>query len=318
MPYKHNARTRHKFKKSTYKVTNWTEYNEALRRRGDVTIWFTAEAMKAWVPEKTGGRGRPKNYSDIAIETCLFLRLVFSLPLRQTEGFAKSLVQLMQLELDVPDYSTLSKRSIAIKLSHLAQTLTPGSHVIVDSTGLKVYGKSEWQQEKHRTKAKRTWRKLHIAIDEKHQLIAWDITPNSTGDTTGAYDLLAQVEHEFTVVMGDGAYDSFHFNEAILKKQPDATIIIPPPSTAVSRRKKDTQRDKHIHLLQKVGRLAWQKQNNYGLRSHVELAILRYKKIIGPDMKARELPQQKTEGAIAVRALNRMTSLGMPTSVKVK
>lgn len=318
MPYKHNDRYRHKFKKSTYKVTNWTEYNEALRKRGDITIWFTAEAIKAWTPDKTGGRGRPKNYSDLAIETCLFLRLVFSLPLRQTEGFAKSLIQLMHLELDIPDYSTLSKRSIVLELSHLAQTLTPGSHIIVDSTGLKVYGKSEWQQEKYGTNAKRTWRKLHIAIDEKHQIIAWDITPNSTGDMTGAYDLLAQLEHEFTVVMGDGAYDSFHLNEAILKKQPEATIIIPPPSTAVSSRKKDTQRDKHIRLLEKVGRLTWQKQNNYGLRSHVELAILRYKKIIGTDMKARELPQQKTEGAISVRALNRMTSLGMPISVKVK
>lgn len=317
MPYKHNDRYRHKFKKSTYKVTNWTEYNEALRKRGDITIWFTAEAIKAWTPDKTGGRGRPKNYSDLAIETCLFLRLVFSLPLRQTEGFAKSLIQLMHLELDIPDYSTLSKRSIVLELSHLAQTLTPGSHVIVDSTGLKVYGKSEWQQEKYGTNAKRTWRKLHIAIDEKHQIIAWDITPNSTGDMTGAYDLLAQLEHEF-IVMGDGAYDSFHLNEAILKKQPEATIIIPPPSTAVSSRKKDTQRDKHIRLLEKVGRLTWQKQNNYGLRSHVELAILRYKKIIGTDMKARELPQQKTEGAISVRALNRMTSLGMPISVKVK
>lgn len=112
MPNKHNDKYRHKFKKATYKVINWAAYNESLRKRGDITIWFTEEAIKAWKPEKTGGRGRPKDYSELAIETCLFLRLVFSLPLRQTEGFAKSLVQLMHLELNIPDFSTLSKRSI--------------------------------------------------------------------------------------------------------------------------------------------------------------------------------------------------------------
>jgi hypothetical protein len=318
MPNKHNDKYRHKFKKATYKVTNWPEYNDALRKRGDITIWFTEEAIKAWTPEKTGGRGRPKEYSELAIETCLFLRMVYSLPLRQTEGFANSLVRLMALNLDIPDFSTLSKRSINLELSHLAQTLTPGSYVIVDSTGLKVYGKSEWHQEKHDAKAKRTWRKLHIAVDEKHQILAYDITLNSIGDTTGAFDLLAQVEHDFKVVMGDGAYDSFALNEAILTKQPDAKIVIPPPSVAVISQEGNTQRDNHIRLLDELGRMAWQKQNNYGLRSHIELAILRYKKVIGPAMKARELPQQKTEGGIGTRALNRMTSLGMPASVKVK
>lgn len=121
MPNKHNDRYRHKFKKTIYKVTNWPEYNDALRKRGDLTIWFTEEAIKAWKPEKTGGRGRPKDYSELAIETCLFFRLVYLLPLQQAEGFAKSLIQLMHLEVDIPDYTTLSKRSINLELSRLAQ-----------------------------------------------------------------------------------------------------------------------------------------------------------------------------------------------------
>ncbi|CDZ77269.1 hypothetical protein BN59_01551 [Legionella massiliensis] len=158
MPNKHNDKYRHKFKKAKYKVTNWADYNEALRKRGDITIWFTEDVIKAWKPEKTGGRGRPKDHSGLAIETYLFLRLVFSLPLRQAEGFTNSLVQLMHLELEIPDFSTHSKCSINLELSNLAQTLTPGSHVIVYSTGLKVYGKSEWHQEKHAAKARRTWR----------------------------------------------------------------------------------------------------------------------------------------------------------------
>ena len=137
--------------------------------------------------------------------------------------------------------------------------------------------------------ARRTWRKLHIVIDEKHQIIAYDITDNSKGDPT----------------------------TAILSKQPDANIVIPPPSGAVISQDGDSLRDQHIRLLQEVGRIAWQKENDYGLRSHVELCMLRYKKIIGPNMKAREIPQQKTEGGIGARVLNRMTSLGMPESHKV-
>ena len=317
MPNKHNDKYRHKFKKSTYKVTNWAEYNDALRRRGEITIWFTDEAIQSWAPEKTGKKGRPQKYSNLAIETCLFLRIVCSLPLRQTEGFACSLVRLMGLNLNVPDYSTLSKRSINLELSRLAQTLKPGSHIIIDSTGLKVYGKDEWHQDKHGVNARRTWRKLHIVIDERHQIIAYDITDNSKGDPTTAVDLLSQIEHAFNVVMGDGAYDSVKLTNAILNKQPGASIVIPPPSDAVISQDGNTQRDHHIRLLEELGRIAWQKENDYGLRSLVELCMLRYKKIIGPSMKAREIPQQKTESGVAVRALNRMTSLGMPISVKV-
>ena len=257
MPNKHNDKYRHKFKKSTYKVTNWAEYNDALRRRGEITIWFTDEAIQSWAPEKTGKKGRPQKYSNLAIETCLFLRIVCSLPLRQTEGFACSLVRLMGLNLNVPDYSTLSKRSINLELSRLAQTLKPGSHIIIDSTGLKVYGKDEWHQDKHGVNARRTWRKLHIVIDERHQIIAYDITDNSKGDPTTAVDLLSQIEHAFNVVMGDGAYDSVKLTNAILNKQPGASIVIPPPSDAVISQDGNTQRDHHIRLLEELGRIAW-------------------------------------------------------------
>ena len=106
MPNKHTDKYRHKFKKATYKVKNWSEYNDALRKRGDITIWFTDDAIHSWTPERTSKKGRPQKYSNLAIETCLFLRIVYSLPLRQTEGFARSLVGLMGLDLDIPDYST--------------------------------------------------------------------------------------------------------------------------------------------------------------------------------------------------------------------
>jgi hypothetical protein len=95
MPYKHNESRRHKIEKARYKVTNWPEYNKALRQRGYITIWFTEEALAAWHLAKTGARGRPQEYSDLAIETALFIRQVFHLPLRQTEGFMNSLTRLI-------------------------------------------------------------------------------------------------------------------------------------------------------------------------------------------------------------------------------
>ena len=130
-------------------------------------------------------------------------------------------------------------------------------------------------------------------------------------------DLLDQIKHVFNVVMGDGAYDSVKLTNAILNKQPEASIIIPPPSDAVISQDGIIQRDKHIRQLEGIGRMAWQKENDYGRRSHVELCMLRYKTIIGPSMKARDISQQKTEGGIATSALIRMTFLSMPVSVKV-
>ena len=140
MPYKHNESRRHKIEKARYKVTNWPEYNKALRQRGDITIWFTEEALAAWHPAKTGARGRPQEYSDLSIETALFIRQVFHLPLRQTEGFMNSLTRLMKSTISIPDYSSISKRSISLPRYVLSQAMEPGSLVIVDATGLKVYG----------------------------------------------------------------------------------------------------------------------------------------------------------------------------------
>ena len=107
MPYKYNEIHCHKFKKSRYKVTNWHEYNETLRRRGDITIWFTEEAIEQWHPIKTGARGRPMEYADHVIETAILIRQVFHLPLRQTEGFMNSIVRIMNVAITIPDFSSI-------------------------------------------------------------------------------------------------------------------------------------------------------------------------------------------------------------------
>ena len=317
MPYKHNESRSHKFTKPKYKVTNWPEYNEALRRRGDITIWFTQEAIDGWHPLKTGARGRPQVYSDFAIETAILIRQVFHLALRQTQGFMNSLARLMNAAITIPDFSSISKRSIELPRHVLSKALEPGSFVIVDSTGLKVYGKDEWHQEKHGVASRRTWRKLHLAIDENYQILACELTTPEVGDPTAVPDLLEQIEAPFDAFMGDGAYDGEPVSNAVLAKQPEAEVVVPPPKTAVISEAGNTQRDQHIQDIKEHGRIAWQKENDYGLRSRVELAIQRYKRIIGNTMKARALPHQKTEAWVSASALNTMTNLGMPVSVKI-
>jgi len=317
MPYKYNESRRDKFDKPRYKVTNWKDYNNALRRRGDITIWFTEEAIAEWHPAKTGVRGRPQEYADHAIETAGFIRQVFHLPLRQTEGFMNSIARVMHATISIPDFSCISKRSIDLPVLLLNKAMKPGSLVIVDSTGLKVYGKDEWHQENHTVPARRTWRKLHLAVDEKHQLIACELTTPEVGDPTAVPDLLAQVPPDFESFLGDGAYDGDPVYQAVAAKQPDATVVIPPHKTAVCSATGDTQRDQHIRTIAQEGQLSWQEKTRYGLRSYVELAIQRYKRIFGNTMKARALPQQKTEARISSSALNRMTQLGMPISVKI-
>ena len=308
MPYKHSESRSHKFTKPKYKVTNWPEYNDALRQRGDFTIWFTEAAIAEWRPAKTGARGRPQEYSDHAIETAILIRQVFHLPLRQTEGFMNSLTRHMNAAICIPDFSSISRRSVDLPRHILSKALQSGSLVIVDSTGLKVYGKDEWHQEKHDVPARRTWRKLHLAVE---------LTTPEVGDPTAVPDLLGQIDTPFEAFMGDGAYDGEPVCKAVLVKQPDAKVIVPPHKSAVRSPTDDTQRDEHIRAIEEHGRIAWQKKTDYGLRAHVELAIQRYKRIIGCAMKVRALAQQKTEAWFSASALNIMSHLGMPVSVKI-
>jgi len=145
MPYKANEARRHKIPKARYKVTNWPEYDRALQQRGSLTVWMTPEALAAWHPPKTGRRGRSQTYSDLAIETGHLLRLAFGRSRRQTEGLLRSLATLLGLDIGIPDHTTVSRRSPGLALaSALAQAQKTGPvHVVIDATGLKVYGAGE-------------------------------------------------------------------------------------------------------------------------------------------------------------------------------
>jgi Transposase DDE domain len=325
MPYKANEPRRHKIPRARYKIANWPEYDRALQQRGSLTVWVTPEALAAWHPPKTGRRGRSREYSDLAIETGHLLRLAFGRPWRQTEGLLRSLATLLGLSIGIPDHTTFSRRSPGLSLaSALAEAQRSGPvHVVIDSTGLKVYGAGEWLAETHGDRGQRTWRKLHLAVDpETGEILASELTVTEAGDASLVGPLLDQVTRPIASVTADGAYDGEPVYRAVAARQPDppATVIIPPRATAVPSPTTDTeptQRDRHLRMIQDKGRMGWQKAVGYGRRSLGETAMFRYKAIIGRGLRARTLPAQKTEARAACSVLNRMTRLGMPVSQRI-
>src|SRR3954447_9700094 len=147
MPYQASKARRHQFPKARYRVSNWSEYDQALQQRGSLTLWVTPEALASWHPAPTGQRGRARRYSHLAIETGHLLRLAFGRPWRQTEGLLRSVMTLLGVSLRVPDHTTFSRRSVDLSLPVTQpQTARPVA-VFIDSTGLKVYGAGEWQRE---------------------------------------------------------------------------------------------------------------------------------------------------------------------------
>ncbi len=326
MPYKANEARRHKIPRARYKVTNWPEYDRALQQRGSLTVWVTPAALAAWKPPRTGGRVRPRNYSDVAIETGHLLRLAFGRPWRQTEGLLRSITALLGLSVGVPDHTTFSRRSPGLVLATaLTQARASGPvHVVIDATGLKVYGAGEWLVEKHGERGKRGWRKLHLAVDPSTgEILASELTSNEDGDASQVGALLGQIPGPLASVIADGAYDGEPTYRAVAERQPDppVAVIIPPRSTAVPSAVAGTssvsQRDQHIEMIHAKGRMAWQKATGYGMRSHAETAMFRYKAIIGSSLRARTLSAQKTETKAACSVLNRMTNLGMPVSQRI-
>jgi hypothetical protein len=325
MPFKANEARRHKIPRARYRVTNWPAYDRALQQRGSLTVWVTPEALAAWHPPKTGRRGRPRDYSAVAIETGHLLRLAFGRPWRQTEGLLRSLTALLGASVNVPDHTTFSRRSPGLALAtSLAQAQRTGPvHVVIDATGLKVYGAGEWLAETHGERGRRTWRKLHLAVDpDSGEILASELTTADEGDASLVGPLLDQIHRPIASVTADGAYDGEPVYRAVSECQPGppAAVIIPPRAGAVASQTTDTaptQRDRHIRMIRDKGRMGWQKAVGYGRRSLGETTVSRYKAIIGGGLRARTLPAQKTETRVACSVLNRMTRLGMPASQRI-
>jgi IS5 family transposase len=305
--------------KITYRIRNWKQYNRALINRGNLTLWISEDAIQSWYAKNDHerGQGRQFTYSDACIELALTLRSLFRFPLRATQSFLEGLVQLMNLKLKVPHYSRLSRRASTLSIVLPRKEKTGPLDLVIDSTGLKVYGEGEWKMRTHGKQKRRVWRKYHVAIDPStHEVVAQELTQSNTHDCNWVGTLLKN-QHNVGKVYADGAYTHPQCFNAI--SDVGGTPVIPVRTGTCIARGEITPglklRNQLIRDERAVGgKTAWKKSSGYHRRSLVETHMFRLKTILGEKLQSRNLSNQKTEAAIMASILNKMTALGMPQS----
>lgn len=305
-----------------YRVKNWSEYDKALVQRGSITFWLSDDFEKTWRYGGEKQRGSQFEYSDQAILVLLTVKEVFHLPNRGVEGFMRSIFQLMNVNLPVPDHSTLSKRSKGLPVT-LPKNPSQSLNIVMDSTGLKIYGEGEWKVRMHGVSKRRTWRKLHVGANPADgEIQAVLLTENSVSDDQAVKPLLAQIEQPILDFAADGAYDKRKVYDALNAHSPEVKILIPPRKNARIWRHANTKadrlkRDNNLRAIRQHGRKAWKAESGYHVRSLAETVMFRLKTIFGDELSARLLATQTTQALIRCAALNKMTHLGMPQSCKV-
>ncbi|MEO1909072.1 MAG: IS5 family transposase [Paracoccus sp. (in: a-proteobacteria)] len=314
----------------TYKTRNWPSYNEALKRRGSLTIWFDPEM--SWEAAPTGRRGRQQSYSDAAIQTCLSMKVLFGMALRQTTGFVESLLQLVGLDWTVPDFSTLSRRQKTLAVNIPYRGSKGPLHLLIDSTGIKVEGEGEWHARKHGGPKRRVWRKIHLGIDEETlEVRAVEITGSHIGDAPVLPDLLGQIPADERIgsVTADGAYDTRKCHDAIADR--GAHAVIPPRKNAKPWKTitagalaivlgpmadKGSPRNEALRAAKYLGRALWRRWSGYHRRSRVETKM-HCVKLLGQRLMARDFDRQVAELQVRIAVLNGYTALGIPVTEAV-
>lgn len=305
--------------KTRYHVRNWPEYDRGLVNRGDLTFWLTPRAIATWAAVGVGKRRGQLQYSNLAIETALTLRLVFSLPLRQTEGFLASIFGMMSVDLAAPDHTTLSRRGQTLSVRLRSRPARGGLHLIVDRTGLSLVGEGEWAAVKHGGNGRRGWKKLPLGVDETGVIVARALTEPTADDAMTGLSLIKHVDRTRTLtrVTADPAYDTLGIYKAAGER--GARVVVPPTKTAsLSRRgPRSSCRDRTIRRVSVLGRRRWKKAAGYHQQARVEHAFFRDKSIIGGGLRARSPTGQQSESALACKILNRLTDLGRPASHRI-
>lgn len=306
-------------KKPQYRIRNWSQYNRSLVQRGSITFWFDEESLKNWFETQSSGkRGRPPKYSDLAIQCLLLIKSVFHLDFRKLQGFAQSLVELLDLAVEIPSYTQICRRqkALGVGLSHCATG--EALHVVVDSTGLKIYGEGEWKVRQHGYSKRRTWRKLHLGVDEATgEIVSMELTTNDVTDDEVFPDLFDQIDEKVICVSADGAYDKQRCYDTLDGLNAQANI--PPRKDAVLHQHGNCKeppltRDENLREIRRKGRKRWKKESGYHRRSLSETAMFRFKSLFGGTLSNRIFDHQVTEAIIKCQAMNKMTQLGMPDS----
>jgi len=301
-----------------YKTKNWSSYNDSLKQRGSLSIWFDPEMV--WTPLPSGKRGRQQQFSDAAIQACLTLKVLFGLPLRQTTGFVQSLLRLVGLDWAVPDFSTLCRRQRTLNVSLPYRGSRGPLHLLIDSTGIKAEGEGEWNARKHGGPKRRVWRKIHIGIDEEPlEVRAVEVTGSNIGDAPMLTELLTQIpsDQDIGSVTADGAYDTRKCHEAIAAR--GAYALIPPRKNAKPWKPTSDgaiARNDAVNAQRYLGRTLWRRWSGYHRRSRVETKM-HCVKLLGQSLMARDFERQVAEIQIRIAVLNRYTALGIPITEPV-
>lgn len=310
--------------KKVDRARNWRKYNEALVQRGSITFWFSEDMIKNWhVNDTLSKRGRPRKYSDIAITCGLTLKAVFKLTFRAVEGFIRSLMEKLKISAETPDYTLLCKRqkTLTVKLPKSNLRLDKGIHILLDTTGLKVFGEGEWKVRQHGYIKRRLWRKLHLAINAENQEIeAFRLTELGVQDCEGFPMLINDIDKKIESATGDGAYDRYAGYE--LAQERKFELIAPPridgkptrECTSIKHGKKTLaalqKRDVAIDRIREIGHKKWKQEVGYHRRSLAETAMFRMKTLLGNKLKTRVMIHQEIETAIRCLVLNKMSILG--------
>jgi hypothetical protein len=302
--------------KATYRVTHWPEYDRALVARGNLLLWFDEDFIRHhWQPEPTGQRGAPMKYSDQAIQTLLVLKATFKLAYRSLEGFARSLMTLMRLDYDVPDHTHLSRRAQPLQVEIPRRARNEPLPVVVDSTGLMIYGEGEWKVRKHGASKRRRWIKVHLATEAQvKDTIAVEVTTEAWADCEVLAGLIDQIDGAIEQIDGDGVDDT---REAYaVSKQWDAKLVVPPRDNAVAW-EDGHSRNEVLEQIESKGLATWKNASGYHQRSLAENAMYRLKQLFGDHLASRLFETQVVAVHARVAAMNIMTYLGMPVSVRV-
>ncbi|EGQ7966913.1 IS5 family transposase [Vibrio vulnificus] len=298
--------------KPRYKTTNWKQYNKALINRGSLTFWIDEEAIRQWKQSKQNKRGRPRQFSDLAITTALMVKRVFSMPLRALQGFIDSVFSLANVPIVCPHYSCISRRAKQVEVSFKPKSRGAIQHLAIDATGLKVYGEGEWKVKRHGTDGKRrVWRKLHLAVDTStHEIVAAELSLCNVTDAEVLPNLLKQTRRRIIEISGDGAYDTRDCYDAIRVKR--AVPLIPPREGAAFW-ENGHPRNLAVGCQKLYGsNNKWKKRYGYQKRSLSETAMYRVKQLLGGRLSLRNYNAQVGETYAMIKALNKLTGLGMP------
>lgn len=308
--------------KTLYRVKNWSKYEKSLVERGSLTVWLSEDFEQTWLYTGAKQRGSQFEYSEKAIEIMLTIKEVFHLTNRGVEGFVRSVFEMLNIDLPVPDHSTLSKRAKTLNV-RLPKKTNGSMNLVLDSTGLKIYGEGEWKVRKHGYSKHRTWRKLHVGANpDNGEIQVAVLTGNSVSDDAVVKDMLAHIERTLLSCAADGAYDKRKVYEALKAHSPDVEILIPPRKNAHiwqhgNSKQERLKRDENLRYIRQHGRQQWKEDSGYHIRSLAETIMFRLKTIFGDKLSARLLETQVTQALIRCLALNQMTHLGMPESYPV-